>query len=179
MVDIPDTGLLVIIGGVILGFFYFIIKRKDDNKNANRVNVRSDEESELGKEELARKVKKELTDEAEKVEKIRKDVAVDVKQETNAVTDQKLKEQKSEFDHKMELHDQKAESKHAESEQRNNAKFAAIDKVLSDLMIKMVSTAEIQANALVKINESIESLRVLFHEISGKINRVEREQDKK
>jgi hypothetical protein len=167
MVEVPDTGLLVAVAVGVLGFFYFIVKRKDDNKNANRVNVRSDEESELGKEELARKVKKELTDEAEKVEKIRKDVAVDVKQETNAVTDQKLKEQKADFDHKLELY-----------EERNHAKFTAMDKVNDDLLSKIVDTARDQTGALLKINDTMEYFRKLLNEMGNKVNRVEKEQDK-
>jgi hypothetical protein len=167
VVEIPDTGLLVAIALGVLGFFYFIVKRKDDNKNANRVNVRSDEESELGKEELARKVKKELTDEAEKVEKIRKDVAVDVKQETNAVTDQKLKEQKSEFDHKLEM-----------NEEKTNSKFIASDKVMEGLLAKIVDTAKDQTNALLKINDTMEYFRKLLNEMSNKVQRVEKEQDR-
>ena len=168
MVDIPDTGFLVLVGGIVLGFFYFIIKRKDDSKQSTRQNVRSDEESELGKEELARKVKKELTDEAEKVEKIRKDVAVDVKESTEEVLDQKIKEQRVDFDHKLVMHEQRADSM-----------FKASDKVMSDLMLKMVDISKIQADAILKINESIESLRKLFYEISGKVQRVEREKQDK
>jgi hypothetical protein len=167
MVDIPDTGLLVAIAIGVLGFFYFMIKRKDDSKQSTRQNTRSDEESELGKEELARKVKKELTDEAEKVEKIRKDVAVDVKQETNAVTDQKLKEQKADFDHKMEMY-----------EERNRSRFQAMDKVNDGLLAKIVDTAKDQTTALMKINDTMEYFRKLLNEMSNKVNRVEKEQDK-
>jgi hypothetical protein len=169
VVEIPESVFVILGVGIpiLLGFLYFTISRKDKSKFDTQTNVRSDEEAERDKQELARKVKKELQDEAEKVEKIRKDVAVDVKEETNKITDQKLREQRSDYDHKVEMH-----------EERTNSKFAATDKILSDLMIKMVSTAEVQASALVKINESIESLRTLFYEISGKVNRVEREQEK-
>jgi hypothetical protein len=169
MVELPDSLLTVLAVGVpiILGFLYFQIARKDKGKFDSASNVRSDEEAERDKQELARKVKKELQDEAEKVEKIRKDVAVDVKEETNAVTDQKIRETKTEFEHKLEMY-----------EERANSKFVAMDKVQESLMSKIVATSEIQANALGKINDSIEALRKLFYEISGKVNRVEREQDK-
>jgi F0F1-type ATP synthase membrane subunit b/b' len=169
MVEIPDSVFVMLGIGIpiLAGFVYFTIARKDKSKFDTQVNVRGDEEAVRDKEELARKVKKELTDEAEKVEKIRKDVAIDVKEETNAVTDQKIREQRSDFDHKIEMY-----------EQRVDSKFTASDKVMSDLMGKMVNTAQVQADALSKINESIEALRKLFYEMSGKINRVEREQDK-
>jgi hypothetical protein len=167
MVDIPDTGVMVAIVGAVLTFMYFIVTRKDRGKFDKQTNTRSDQEAERDKEELARKVKKELIDEAEKVERIRKDVAVTVKEETKIDTDQKLKEQKSDYDHKLEMY-----------EERSKSRFVATDKVMEGLMSKIVDTAEINANALIKINESIESMRKLFYEISGKVNRVEREQDK-
>ena len=168
MTEIPDTGLLVAVAIGVLGFFYFIVKRKDDNRQSSKQNVRSDEEAEQDKQELARKVKKELQDEAEKVEKIRKDVAVDVKESTEEVLDQKIKEQRVDFDHKLIMHEQRADSM-----------FKASDKVMSDLMLKMVDISKIQADAILKINESIESLRKLFYEISGKVQRVEREKQDK
>jgi hypothetical protein len=169
MVELPDSVIAIIGVGIpiLLGFLYFVISRKDRGKFDSQSLTRSDEEAERDKQELARKVKKELQDEAEKVEKIRKDVAVDVKEETNAVTDQKLREQKSDFTHQLEMYEQRADSK-----------FTASDKVMSDLMLKMVEVARNQANALDKINESIESLRQLLYEMAGKVNRVEREQDK-
>jgi hypothetical protein len=149
---------------MLLGLFYFIVTRKDRTKFENRTNVRSDEEAEQDKQELARKVKKELADEADKVEKIRKDVAIDVKEETNRLTDQKLREQKAEFTHQLEMYEQRSESR-----------FTASDKVMEDLMAKMVDISKIQADAILKINESIESLRKLFYEISGKVSRAERD----
>jgi len=169
-VELPDSVITIMAVGIpmLLGFFYFIVTRKDKSKFDERTNVRSDEEAEQDKQELARKVKKELQDEAEKVEKIRKDVAVDVKEETNAVTDQKIREQRSDFDHKLTMH-----------EQRMDSKFLATDKVMSDLMQKMVDVAKNQSDAIMKINEAIESLRQLLYEMSGKVSRVEREQDKR
>jgi hypothetical protein len=169
VVELPDSYITVLGVGipVLLGFLYFVITRKDKSKFDAKSNIRSDEEAEQDKQELARKVKKELQDEAEKVEKIRKDVAVDVKEETNVVTDQKIREQRSDYDHKLSMY-----------EQRTDSKFVATDKVMSDLMAKMVEVARSQSNALDKINESIESLRQLLYEMAGKVNRVEREQDK-
>lgn len=170
MVEVSDSVLAALGVGItaLLGLFYFMSNKKDRSKFDTASNVRSDEEAERDKQELARKVKKELQDEAEKVEKIRKDVAVDVKEETNLVTDQKIREQRSDFDHKLEMY-----------EQRNNSKFQASDKVMSDLMTKMVDVAKNQSDAIMKINEAIESLRQLLYEMSGKVQRVEREQDKR
>ena len=166
--ELPDSLLTVVGVGVpiLLGFLYFTIARKDKSKFDTQSNMRTDEETERDKQELARKVKKELQDEADKVEKLRKDVAVDVKEETNAVTDQKLREQRLDYEHKVEM-----------NEERLTSKFTAMDKVMNDLIIRMVSTAEVQAGALIKINESIEALRKLFYEVSGRVNKVEREQD--
>jgi len=152
---------------ILAGFIYFTVARKDKTKFDTQSNVRSDEEAERDKQELARKVKKELQDEAEKVEKIRKDVAVDVKEETNKNTEQKIRETKSEFSHQIEMY-----------EERNSSKFIAMEKVNDNLMAKIVDTSKIQADALLKINDSIEALRKLFYEMAGKISRVEREQDK-
>jgi len=169
MTEIPDS-VFVIIGiglPVLAGFIYFSVARKDKTKFDTQINIRGDEEAVRDKEELARKVKKELTDEAEKVEKIRKDVAVDVKEETNLVTDQKIREQKADYDHKLQMY-----------EQRVDSKFTASDKVMDSLMSKMVEVAKTQSDALAKINESIDALRQLLYELSGKIQRVEREQDK-
>jgi len=170
LVELPDSYIAAIGIGIpiLLTFIYFQITRKDKSKFDTQSNVRSDEEAERDKQELARKVKKELQDEAEKVEKIRKDVAVDVKEETNAATDQKLREQRSDYDHKLEMY-----------EQRTGSKFVASDKVMSDLMAKMIDVAKNQADSIIKINESIEAMRQLLYELSGKVNRVEREQDKR
>jgi hypothetical protein len=170
MVDIDPTTLAIIGIGVpaVLTFLYFTITRKDKNKFDTRTNIRSDEEAEQDKQELARKVKKELSDEAEKVEGIRKAVAVDVKEATQAATDQKIKEQKSDYDHKLEMY-----------EERTNSKFIAADKVNENLMSKIVETSKIQADALIRINESIDYLRKLFYEMVGKVNKVEKEQENK
>jgi hypothetical protein len=167
MTEIPDS-IFVVLGigiPILLGFFYFQISRKDKSKFDTQSNVRSDEEAERDKQELARKVKKELMDEAEKVETIRKAVAVDVKEATQIDTDQKIREQRTDFDHKLQMH-----------EQNTNSKFVALDKVNDSLMSKIVEIANTQATALTKINESIEGLRNLLYEISGKVNKVEREQ---
>lgn len=169
MTEIPDS-VFVVLGvaiPVLAGFMYFNISRRDKTKFDTQSNVRSDEEAERDKQELARKVKKELMDEAEKVEKIRKDVAVDVKEETNTVTDQKIREQRSDYDHKLQMY-----------EQRVDSKFLASDKVMDGLMGKIVETAKIQADALIRINESIDYLRKLLYEMAGKVNRVEKEQEK-
>ena len=169
MTEIPDS-IFVMLGiaiPVVAGFLYFSVQRKDKTKFDTQMNIRSDDETERDKQELARKVKKELQDEAEKVEKIRKDVAINVKEETNVVTDQKIREQKSEFTHLLEMYEQRTESR-----------FMASDKVVDALIGKIVDTAKIQADALSKINESIDYLRKLLYEIAGKVNRVEQEQDK-
>jgi hypothetical protein len=170
VVEVSDSILAALGVGItaLLGLFYFMSNKKDRSKFDTASNVRSDEEAERDKQELARKVKKELQDEAEKVEKIRKDVAVDVKEETNAVTDQKIREQHQEFTHQLEMH-----------VAQETAKFQATDKVMSDLMSKMVEVAKNQSDAIVKINESIEALRQLLYETRGKVQNVEREQDKR
>ena len=169
MVDIPESAFVILGVGIpiLLGFVYFSITRKDKSKSDTASNVRSDEEAERDKQELARKVKKELQDEAEKVEQIRKAVAVDVKEATQIDTDQKIREQKTDYDHKLSMY-----------EQRVDSKFVASDKVMDGLMQKIVDTAKIQADALIRINESIDYLRKLLYEMAGKVNRVEKEQDR-
>lgn len=166
MVDVDNSYFIVgaTLGALLLGFVYFYVNKKDKGKSDTQFNIRSDEEAERDKQELARKVKKELQDEAEKVEKIRKDVAVDVKEETQADTDQKIREQRSEFTHQLQMY-----------EQRTDSKFIAIDKLMSDLMSKMIDVAKTQADAVMKINDAIEGLRKLLYEMSGKINRAERD----
>jgi hypothetical protein len=165
VVELPDTGILVGVAVAVLGFFYFIITRKDKNKFDTRTAVRSDEEAEQDKQELARKVKKELQDEAEKVEAIRKTVAMDVKEATQIDTDQKIREQKTEFNHQLTMY-----------EQRSDSKFTAMDKVTENLMSKIIDVSKNQVEALTRINQSIESIRTLLYEVSGKVNKVEKEQ---
>lgn len=169
MVEIPDSILTVIGVGIpiILGGFYFMITRKDRRGFETQASSRDEEDSERDKLELARKVKKELADEAEKVETIRKAVAVDVRLANQVDVDQKIREVVSGFDHKLDMHEQKEESM-----------FKASDLVMTNLMDKIVEIARTQADALVKINDSIESLRRLLYEMSGKVQRVEKEQEK-
>jgi hypothetical protein len=169
MVELSDSILTIIGIGVpiLLGVFYFIVTRKDRSKFDTQSLVRTDEEAERDKQELARKVKKELQDEAEKVEAIRKAVAVDVKEITQTDMDQKIREQKVDYDHKLSMYEQQVDSK-----------FVASDKVMEQLMNKIVETAKIQADALIRINESIDYLRKLLYEMVGKVNKVEKDQQK-
>ena len=169
MVEVSDSMLATLGIGVtaVLGLFYFMTTRKDKSKFDTQSNVRSDEEAERDKLELARKVKKELADEAEKVETIRKSVAVDVRLANQVDVDQKIREVVSGFDHKLDMYEQKIDSM-----------FRASDLIMKNLMDKIVDIAKTQTDALIKINDSITALKQLFYEISGKVNRVEREQDK-
>ena len=170
MVEVSDTIVTIIGIGIpmILGLFYFIITRKDRNKFDSGTAIRGEEEAEQIKQELARKVKKELQDEAEKVEAIRKTVASDVKAANQIEVDQKIREQKTDFNHQLEMY-----------EERSNSRFVAADKVMEQLMAKMVETASIQANGLLRINDSIDYLKKLLYEMGGKVNRVEKDQENK
>jgi hypothetical protein len=170
VVELPDSVLTAIGFGVpiLIGFLYFTITRKDRNKFDNQTSTRDEEEGERDKQELARKVKKELMDEAEKVEAIRKAVAVDVKEANQEYVDQKNREIIRDFDHKISMHEQKEDSM-----------FKASDLIMKNLMDKIVETAKIQADAIVKINDALEYLRRLVAEASVKVNRVEKEQDTK
>jgi hypothetical protein len=169
MVELPDSVLTIIGVGIpiVLGMFYFMVTRKDRGKFDTASSARDEEEGERDKQELARKVKKELMDEAEKVEAIRKAVAVDVKEANQEYVDQKNREIIQGFDHKISMHEQKEDSM-----------FRASDLIMKNLMDKIVDTAKIQAEAIVKINDALEYLRRLVAETSGKVNRVEKEQEK-
>jgi hypothetical protein len=169
VVEVSDS-ILTAIGfavTVIIGFLYFNITRRDKGKVDSASSARDEEEGERDKQELARKVKKELMDEAEKVEAIRIAVAVDVKEANQESVDQKNREIIGDFDHKLAMH-----------EQREESLFKASDLIMKNLMDKIVETAKIQAEAIVKINDALEYLRRLVAETSGKIQRVEKEQDK-
>jgi hypothetical protein len=181
VVEISDSMLAVGLGAItlLIGFVYFTITRKDRRGVDNASSARDEEQGELDKQELARKVKKELQDEAEKVETIRKAVAVDVREENKEYVDRRIIENISSVEHKFDMYEQKIESRFSLSEERNASKFTAMDSVMNTLMTKMVETANTQANALVKINESIDYLRRLLNEMSNKVQRVEKEQDKR
>jgi hypothetical protein len=169
VVELPDSVLTILGVGIpiVLGMFYFMVTRKDRGKFDTASSARDEEEGERDKQELARKVKKELMDEAEKVEAIRKAVAVDVKEANQEYVDQKNREIIGDFDHKLALH-----------EQNENSLFRASDLIMKNLMDKIVDTAKIQADAIVKINDALEYLRRLVAEASSKVNRVEKEQEK-
>jgi len=143
-----------------------MITRKDKNRIDTATSSRDLEQGERDKLELARKVKKELADEAEKVESIRKAVAVEVRLAYQVDVEQKLKEVVGSFDHKIELHEQKEESM-----------FTATDLIMKNLMDKIVETAHIQAEAIVKINDALDYLRRLLYQMSSKVDRVEDKQD--
>jgi len=177
MVEISETVLAVIGLGIpiVLGMAYFIISRKDKKTSDNRsydMDVGSEERDKV---ELARKVKKELADEAEKVESIRKDIAKFVKEEMHEFIEQKVKELKIERDHVIQTFEQRIESKFQLVSQENKSKFQASDIVMSNLMSKMVEIAKVQADAIIKINDSIDALKRLLYELTGKISRAERD----
>jgi len=177
MVEISETILAVIGLGVpmVLGLVYFIVTRKDkkviDNRNFD-MDVGSEERDKV---ELARKVKKELADEAEKVESIRKDIAKFVKEEMHEFINQKIQELKTGETHVIESFEQKIETKFQLNEQQMKSKFAASDLVMGNLMTKMVEIAKVQADAIIKINDSIDALKRLLYELTGKISRAERD----
>ena len=180
MVELPDSVLTLLGVGIpiVLGIFYFMITRKDRRGYETQASSRDEEQGELDKQELARKVKKELQDEAEKVETIRKAVAVDVREENKEYVDRRIIENISSVEHKFDMYEQKIESRFSLSEERNASKFTAMDSVMNSLMAKMVDTAKVQADALLKINESIDYIRRLLNEMGNKVQRVEREQEK-
>lgn len=169
MVELPDTVIAFIGVGIplLLGFFYFYSNRKDRNRFDTSTLARDEEEGERDKQELARKVKKELQDEAEKVETIRKTVAVDVRDATNKDVDQKIRETVTSFDHKLNMYEQKVD-----------AKFTASDLIVKNLLDKIVETAGIQTQAISKINEAIDGIHKLLFEMASKVQRVENTQDK-
>ena len=177
MVEISETILAVIGLGVpiVLGLVYFLVTRKDKKATDTRsfnLDVGSEERDKV---ELARKVKKELADEAEKVESIRKDIAKFVKEEMHEFIEQKVKELKTERNHVIETFEQKMETKFQLSNQETASKFTASDIIMSNLMTKMVDIAKIQTDAVIKINDSIDALKRLLYELTGKISRAERD----
>ena len=177
MVEISETILAVIGLGVpiVLGLVYFLVTRKDKKATDNRsfnLDVGSEERDKV---ELARKVKKELADEAEKVESIRKDIAKFVKEEMHEFIEQKIKELKIERDHVIQSFEQKMETRFQLTDQETTSKFAASDLIMANLMTKMVEIAKIQTDAVIKINDSIDALKRLLYELTGKISRAERD----
>jgi len=177
MVEVSESILAVIGLGIpiALGLVYFLVSRKDKKAVDNRsfdLDLGSEERDKV---ELARKVKKELADEAEKVESIRKDIAKFVKEEMHEFIEQKVKEQKIERDHVIETFEQKIEAKFQLSSQETTSKFQASDIVMTNLMTKMVEIAKVQADAIIKINDSIDALKRLLYELTGKISRAERD----
>ena len=142
-----------------------MITRKDKSRVDTATSSRDQEQGERDKLELARKVKKELADEAEKVESIRKAVAVEVRLAYQVDVEQKLKEVVGAFDHKLELHEQSEQSM-----------FKASDLIMKNLMDRIVETAHIQAEAIVKINDALDYLRRLLYQMSSKVDRVEDKQ---
>ena len=181
MVELPDSVLYLLGFGVplLIGFIYFVITRKDKRSYETRTESRDENEEERDKQELARKVKKELQDEAEKVELIRKDIAKFVKEEMHEFIEQKVRELKTDRDHIIAVNEQKVETKLAFSQQDTDAKFKASDLVMSQLMTKMVDIAQVQADAILKINDAIDQLKRLFYELAGKMNKVKEDLDTK
>jgi hypothetical protein len=169
VVELPDSVLTAIAFGVpiLIGFFYFMITRKDRNRVDTATSSRDQEQGERDKLELARKVKKELADEAEKVESIRKAVAVEVRLAYQVDVEQKLKEVVGGFDHKLEMH-----------EQSEASMFKASDLIMKSLMDRIVETAKVQADAIMKINDSLDYFRKLLYEMRGQVRDVEKEQEK-
>ena len=177
MVEISETILAVIGLGVpiVLGMAYFLITRRDKKVTDNRSFSLDLGSEERDKVELARKVKKELADEAEKVESIRKDIAKFVKEEMHEFIEQKVKELKIERDHVIQTFENKIETKFQLSQQESTSKFEASGLVMNNLMTKMVDIAKVQAESVIKINDSIDALKRLLYELTGKISRAERD----
>ena len=180
-IAIPDSVLPVLGIGIplLLGFFYFWVTRKDKKSYENRSNLRDEGEEERDKLETARKVKKELTDEAEKVESIRKSVAELVLKENQAYTNQKVDGAVTTMDHKMELYRQQIETRFVLYEQTNDSKFKANELIMQSLLAKMVDIAKVNSDAMVKITETVDALKSLLYELSGKISRAERDLNSK
>ena len=174
MVEVSDSMLAAIGIGIpmLLGFVYFWTNRKDRRQFDTRSETRDESEEERDKLELARKVKKELADEAEKVELIRKDIAKYVKEEMHEFIEQKIKELRTERDHTISQFEQKIETKFLLSDQVTESKFKAMDLIQNDLLGKMIEIAKVQSDAIVKINEAIDQLKRLFYELAGKMNKV-------
>jgi hypothetical protein len=174
---IPDSYLAALGIGIplLLGFFYFWVTRKDKKSYESRSDLRDQGDEERDKLETARKVKKELTDEAEKIESIRKTVAELVLKENQAYTNLKVDSAIGSMDHKMELYKQQIESRFVLYEQTNESKFKTMDSTMENLLSRMIDIAKISSDSMVKINESIDALKKLLYELSGKINRAERD----
>jgi isoleucyl-tRNA synthetase len=174
--EIPDSTLtaLIVVIPMLLGFVYFYVTRKDKKTSDTRTEIRSADEEERDKQELARKVKKELADEADKVESIRKAVAESTKAENQAYTNTKVGEAITTMKHEFELYKVTIESKLALQGQATESKFKELDTTMENLLGKMIEIAKVGADAMVKITETVETLRDLLNELSGRVTRQDR-----
>jgi uncharacterized protein YbjQ (UPF0145 family) len=174
--EIPDSVLApsVIVIGFVSTFIYFYVSRRDKIISESKSDMRSADEQERDKQDLAIRVKKGLEDEADKVEAIRKAVASTTKDENQAYTNQKVGEAVMSMKHEFELYKVTIESKFQLHGQDTDAKFKALDTTMENLLGKMIEIAKVGADAMVKITETVETLRDLLNELSGRVTRQDR-----